>query len=565
MPVTVTYPGVYIEEIPSGVHTISGVATSITAFVGRTARGPVNTPTTITSFRDFERLFGGLNVDSPLSYAVKDFYLNGGSMAVIVRLYKPAAAAPAAAAPAAELPAATGRNRRQASQELAPVVPTSPGFATGSVDGGLAFQSANPGAWGNRIRVKIDHDGLQPAFADRYGLDVGDFFNLTITDTAPHGATERHVNLTLRDTARRVDRVLLQSSQLLRVATQDGTATGQALLPAPETKLADTQFDIKNPATLPALSGGADSAPLVPADYLGAGTAGPGIYALDNADLFNLLVIPPDARDGDVDPSVLQAAAVYCRERRAMLIVDPPAAWTPDKSPPTWMQRLIDLGLSGEEGRYAALYYPRLVQPDPLRENQLDTFVPSGAIAGVIARTDTDRGVWKAPAGIGASVTGIRGLSQPLTDADSGALNPLGINAIRTFPVYGTVVWGARTLRGADLLADDYKYVPIRRLTNYIEESLFRGTKWILFEPNDEPLWAQIRMNVEAFMADLFRRGAFQGNNPGSAYFVRCGADTTTQYDVDRGIVNIQVGFAPLKPAEFVIISLQQMAGQSAA
>ena len=565
MPVTVTYPGVYIEEIPSGVHTISGVATSITAFVGRTARGPVNTPTTITSFRDFERLFGGLNVDSPLSYAVKDFYLNGGSMAVIVRLYKPAAAAPAADAPAAELPAPTGRNRRQAAQELAPVVPTSPGFATASVEGGLSFQSATPGSWGNRVRVRIDHDGLQQAFADRYGLDVTDFFNLTITDTAPHGSTERHVNLTLRDTARRVDRVLLQSSQLLRVATQDGTATSQALLPAPETKLADTQFDVKNPATQPALSGGTDSAALVPADYLGAGTAGPGFYALDNADLFNLLVIPPDARDGDVDPSVLQAAAVYCRERRAMLIVDPPAAWTPDKSPPTWMQRLIDLGLSGEEGRYAALYYRRLVQPDPLRENQLDTFVPSGAIAGVIARTDTDRGVWKAPAGIGASVTGIRGLSQPLTDADSGALNPLGINAIRTFPVYGTVVWGARTLRGADLLADDYKYVPIRRLTNYIEESLFRGTKWILFEPNDEPLWAQIRMNVEAFMADLFRRGAFQGNNPGSAYFVRCGADTTTQYDVDRGIVNIQVGFAPLKPAEFVIISLQQMAGQSAA
>jgi phage tail sheath protein FI len=191
--------------------------------------------------------------------------------------------------------------------------------------------------------------------------------------------------------------------------------------------------------------------------------------------------------------------------------------------------------------------------------------VPCGAIAGIMARTDTERGVWKAPAGIGASVAGIRGLAAPLTDADSGALNPLGINAIRTFPVYGTVVWGSRTLRGADLLADDYKYIPIRRLTNYIEESLFRGTKWILFEPNDEPLWAQIRMNVEAFMADLFRRGAFQGNNPGSAYFVRCGADTTTQYDVDRGIVNIQVGFAPLKPAEFVIISLQQMAGQSAA
>jgi phage tail sheath protein FI len=545
------------------------VATSITAFVGRTARGPVNQPVTITSFRDFERTFGGLTLDTPLSYAVKDFYLNGGSTAVIVRLYKPSAnAASANGGAAAELPAggkAAPARRGAATQALAPAAPSSPGVATGQVDGGLQFQAASPGSWGNRLRVRIDHDGLQPAFADRYGLTVEDFFNVTVTDTAPHGGTERIVNVTLKDTARRVDRVLLQTSQLIRVATADGTATAPAVLPAPDTKLADTAFDPKNVAALPALSGGTDSAALEPADYLGVGPTGPGIYSLDNADLFNLMVIPPDTRDGDTDPSVYQAAAVYCRERRAMLIVDPPAAWQPDKSPPTWMQRLVDLGLTGEEGRYAAVYYPRLVEADPLRENQLDTFVPSGAIAGIMGRTDTDRGVWKAPAGIGASVAGIRGLAAPLTDADSGALNPLGINAIRTFPVYGTVVWGARTLRGADLLSDDYKYVPIRRLTNYIEESLYRGTKWILFEPNDEPLWAQIRMNVEAFMADLFRRGAFQGNNPGSAYFVRCGADTTTQYDVDRGIVNIQVGFAPLKPAEFVVISLQQMAGQSAA
>jgi phage tail sheath protein FI len=567
MPVTVTYPGVYIEEIPSGVHTISGVATSITAFVGRTARGPVNVPVTITSFRDFERTFGGLSIDSPVSYAVKDFYLNGGSTAVIVRLYKPGAAPAAAngASAASDAPARPPARRGQQSQAIAPAAPTSPGVATGQVDGGLQLMAANPGAWGNRIKVRVDHDGLQPAFAERYGLTVNDFFNLTVTDTAPHGQTERIVNVTLKDTPRRVDRVLVQSSQLVRVATQDGTLSAPPVLPDPETKLADTAFDPKNIASLPGLQGGADSAPLVPADYLGAGPAGPGIYALDQADLFNLLCIPPDTRDGDTDPSVYQAAAVYCRERRAMLIVDPPSSWQPDKSPPVWMQRLIDLGLSGEEGRYAAVFYPRLVQADPLRENQLDTFVPCGAIAGIMARTDTERGVWKAPAGIGASVAGIRGLAAPLTDADSGALNPLGINAIRTFPVYGTVVWGSRTLRGADLLADDYKYIPIRRLTNYIEESLFRGTKWILFEPNDEPLWAQIRMNVEAFMADLFRRGAFQGNNPGSAYFVRCGADTTTQYDVDRGIVNIQVGFAPLKPAEFVIISLQQMAGQSAA
>jgi phage tail sheath protein FI len=152
-----------------------------------------------------------------------------------------------------------------------------------------------------------------------------------------------------------------------------------------------------------------------------------------------------------------------------------------------------------------------------------------------------------------------------LTDAENGLLNPLGVNCLRAFPIIGSVVWGARTLRGADLLADEYKYVPVRRLALYIEESLFRGTQWVVFEPNDEPLWSQIRLNVGAFMQNLFRQGAFQGTTPSAAYFVKCDQETTTQNDINRGVVNVVVGFAPLKPAEFVIIKIQQMAGQLAA
>jgi phage tail sheath protein FI len=170
--------------------------------------------------------------------------------------------------------------------------------------------------------------------------------------------------------------------------------------------------------------------------------------------------------------------------------------------------------------------------------------------------------VWKAPAGIDANLSGIQGLQVPLSDEDNGRLNPLGINCLRTFPVVGNVVWGARTLRGADQLADEYKYVPVRRLALFIEESLFRGTQWVVFEPNDEPLWAQIRLNVGAFMQGLFVQGAFQGTTRNKAYFVKCDAETTTQNDINLGIVNIIVGFAPLKPAEFVIIKIQQMAGQ---
>jgi len=214
--------------------------------------------------------------------------------------------------------------------------------------------------------------------------------------------------------------------------------------------------------------------------------------------------------------------------------------------------------------RNAAVYWPRIVAADPLDGSRPRAMPASGAIAGVFARTDAERGIWKAPAGTDAVLRGTQGLSYNLTDAENGTLNPLGVNALRTFPVYGRVVWGARTGKGADAWADEYKYIPVRRLALYLEETLFRSTQWVVFEPNDEPLWSQIRLNVGSFMHGLFRQGAFQGNTPAKAYLVKCDAETTTQYDIDRGIVNILVAFAPLKPAEFVVIRIQQKAQASA-
>jgi uncharacterized protein len=183
-------------------------------------------------------------------------------------------------------------------------------------------------------------------------------------------------------------------------------------------------------------------------------------------------------------------------------------------------------------------------------------------MAGLYAATDAGRGVWKAPAGTDVRLRGVQGLDYVLTDRENGALNPLGVNCLRSFPIFGNIAWGARTLDGADQQASEWKYIPVRRLALYLEESLYRGTKWVVFEPNDEPLWAQIRLNVGAFMQNLFRQGAFQGKTPAEAYFVKCDKETTTQNDINLGIVNILVGFAPLKPAEFVIIKVQQMAGQ---
>lgn len=309
--------------------------------------------------------------------------------------------------------------------------------------------------------------------------------------------------------------------------------------------------------------GGSDGSALTDAQFFGTGMEGAkeGLFALEKADLFNLLCLPPYTSTNDVTPSLVSQAAAYCKKRRAMLLVDPPSSWA---SKDTAKNQFTDTTTDyiGTRSNYAALFFPRLRQPNPLRDNQVEEFVPCGAVAGVFARTDAQRGVWKAPAGQDASLVGVPQLSVPLTDDENGELNPLGINCLRAFPVIGRVVWGARTLEGADRLASEWKYIPVRRLALFIEESLYRGTQWVVFEPNDEPLWAQIRLNVGAFMQNLFRQGAFQGKTPREAYFVKCDKETTTQNDINLGIVNILVGFAPLKPAEFVIIKIQQMAGQ---
>ncbi len=197
------------------------------------------------------------------------------------------------------------------------------------------------------------------------------------------------------------------------------------------------------------------------------------------------------------------------------------------------------------------------------QRNRSGVMPACGAIAGVFARTDDSRGVWKAPAGMDAGISGILQLEINLIEEQSGILNPLGINCLRSLPTIGTVIWGARTLRGADVFSDDYKYVPVRRLALFIEESIDRGTKWAVFEPNDETLWEQIRRSVADFMQNLFRQGAFQGITPDEAYFVRCDDSTITPEDIEQERINITVGFAPLKPAEYVLIQIQQMRLQS--
>lgn len=534
MPVLTTYPGVYIEEISSGVRTITGVATSITAFVGRALRGPTDIfgPVTVNSYGDFERTFGGLWLGSGLGFAVRDFFLNGGRQAIVVRVYRAGA---------------------------------DPATAVLDVNG-LRVRAAWPGAWGGRLRARVDHD-TRPLLP---GEAANSLFNLAVKDTGT-GTTEvfRNVSVTAGH-PRRVDTVLANESALLRIneaispAIPNTRPAAHAAVPAGQDPFSDAVPTRYTTITNPNGGAGSDGAPLrrneISDPALEANKR--GMYALLNADLFNLLCIPPHKLSSDpdqtapvdVETQLIDDATAFCRAHRAFMVVDPPYASTLTNVP-TFQASLTATN-------YAALYFPSLVQPNPLHDNQLEAFAPCGAVAGIMARTDADRGVWKAPAGLDARLVGVPALRVPLTDAETGQLNPLGINCLRALPAAGRVVWGARTLEGSDRLASEWKYVPVRRMALFIEETLYRGTQWVVFEPNDEPLWAQIRLNIGAFMQGLFRQGAFQGQTPREAYLVKCDRETTTQDDINRGVVNILVGFAPLKPAEFVIIKIQQLAGQ---
>lgn len=615
MPVARSYPGVYIQEIPSGVRTITGVATSITAFIGRALSGPLNQPVTINSFGDFERIFGGLWVSSTLGFAVRDFFLNGGSRAIIVRLFHPyyptrndrtkvitaasslaavigalsapppailsavqaavdaanvsaAAQGPAvalavqrigqaavnAATPAAVLPSVVVAAVNTARDTLTPNTRTrwslktlQPDDTTAGAD--VVLEAKYDGTYTSQYKVVITPvtGDVRPSIIARYGGGANDWANITINDGigASPGILETFQNVTLVDSERRLDRVLENESNLLRVdplTTWPGT---------PNHLNSKTSANPNySPISGEVISDGTD---LVTTDLTGLGAKG-GLNALEYADLFNLLCVPPLTSGVALDASLCDALIDMCQRRRAIFLIDGP--WAD-------VATAISAGSIGSASKNAAVYFPRLRQPNPLRSNLVEDFAPCGAVAGVIARTDAARGVWKAPAGLDAALNGVPQLSLNLNDQESGQLNQKGINALRSMPAAGRVIWGTRSRVGADGLASEWKYLPVRRTALYIEESLYRGTQWAVFQPNSETLWSQLRLSATNFMQDLFRQGAFAGQTPQDAYFVRCDSSTTTQSDINQGVVNIIVGFAPLKPAEFVIISLQQMAGQS--
>ena len=765
MPTTPTYPGVYIEEIPSGVRTLVGVGTSITAFVGYTARGSLNEAVRVQSFADFERIFGGLHRDSEVGYAIQHYFANGGSDSYVVRVATGADRAEvtlgyddvgggslrvsgrnegswanlihldvdyATTNPDSTFNLTVTRHELQDDDEPVPVEAEqhrnlsmnsrSSNYAVNVISNdsrlvqaeraaGLAFDDNDRGfsrsgelgtfsltpeeatvsgilngttpfalrltgalptdattletrltaainsaglanrlgvervdalgrpdaATGNRVQLNskgvTDNPHTRAEFssvqvtaasrklglglanggrekegasfrrprqtgtssadlADKLGQTIDIAIKIKILDNSAPTSTEilpETERLNVGSVTIGPDLVLRLKDALRAVghpaaakATVQLNGTFLRIVPAATTPNASVEFteggDDEGLRTTPVAGGfenvqrygfgtgppagaqtgasaGSDGFAPNGNDLIGSYEGKKGIYALRDVDLFNMMAIPRTAGLAEAEAkSVIQAALTFCEERRAFYLVDP----DPERTLTNIGSWVSDLGVS----KNAAVFFPRIRAADPLDDFRLRDMPASGAIAGVYARTDGERGVWKAAAGLDASLRGTQGLSSILTDGENGILNQLGINCLRSFAVYGTVVWGARTLEGADQRGSEWKYVPVRRLALMIEESLYRGTQWAVFEGNGEALWSQIRLNVGAFMQDLFRQGAFKGTSPREAYFVKCDKETTTQNDINLGVVNILVGFAPLKPAEFVIIKLQQMAGQ---
>jgi phage tail sheath protein FI len=515
-----TYPGVYVKEIPSEVRTIAAVSTSSTAFVDFFARGPMNRAVRITSFGDFARRFGGLHPDSEASYAIQQYFLNGGSTAWVVRV-------------AGGTPLPAGRD----------LLGGSPADIT------LRAEAAEEGIWGDNLQVAV------------VAAPAPDRFNLFVREVQREAGQvravlrdEAHLNLSMSTLdARYAPDVLRDASALLRLSDEGLGQLPVASAPTPRGGVPDAAWQD--------LTGGNNGTPPQPPQVIGDDIAKTGLYALDRIapEIFNILCLPGAAAMGDAAMAQTYAAATtFVEQRRAFLLIDIPAGVDSEERMRAHMTAQDNL-----RHKNAAIYFPRLLIPDPLREGRARNVAPSGTLAGLYARTDATRGgPWKSPAGTEAQLRNAD-LAVRLTDAENGALNPSGINVLRNFPVFGNVAWGARTLFGADQQASEWKYTAVRRTALFIEESLYQGLKWVVFEPNDERLWSQIRLNVTGFMHGLFRQGAFQGTTPREAYLVKCDAETTTQGDIDRGIVNIVVGFKPLKPAEFVVLQIQQLAGQT--
>ena len=648
--VEVSYPGVYVQEVSSGVRPIAAASTSTPAFVGLAEKGPDDEALRITSWTEFRRYYGGYINAGYLAHSVFQFFNNGGQQCYIVRVTP-------SDATAADV---TVQNR-----------------APAPVNQGLKFSAKNKGAWGNYLYLQIEDGSDDPGNAFRISIRQQDVVDVIPEDFLNVPPLEIHDNLSMDpDASNYVEEVLRQRSNLIdaevlleNISVQQGLHRGGGfrgaedlgpILPASEpynfhinidndgyqlVSLTDRLNDVAAVAaaiqafvrtnltplrtstdfsgfTCTLENAGTDTEHLL----LRSGSAAPtSSVRIQNASTNNAAVsLRLGAGNGGVSesgravqrPALANAIQVGDNAVEAPVTDSTPGADGDDPLtelsyssqfshldnktdfsllavPGVGTETMVDEGMGYCERRplqdvfyigemsqddvmvseaesfrhsltkpnsYGAVYFPWIRALDPTgRSTEPMLIPPSGYIAGLYARIDSTRGVWKAPAGTEASLSGAVGLGIALTDVQQGTLNRINVNCIRRFSTAGIVSFGARTITSDP----EYNYVPVRRMAIMLRVSIYRGIQWAVFEPNDENLWGALRLNINSFMMTLFRQGAFQGSTPSQAFFVKCDSETTPQDDINLGIVNVLVGFAPLKPAEFVVVKISQMAGQA--
>lgn len=490
--------GIQVAEQPGSEQAIARAPTAITAFVGRTLRGPINRPVAISSFADYQSIFGGLWQPSTLGYAIEQFFENGGRQALVVRVIN------GARPPTLDLPAAREMLRLEAL-----------GCGTREF-----------------LRASVDYDGI--------GANEEDCFNLVLQRVRAAGSEyvedqEIFRRLSIRGDSSRFVAAALAESSLARVI-------GEVSVTRPDVTL---RQDGRGPVGyVQSNPDGDDGAPLTDYDVIGSAVRGTGIFALKAVEHFNFLCIPPLTRDVDIGMSVLLVATRFCRERNAMLVVDPPAAWT-----------TAELALAGMRTwqfhhENALMYFPRLLGFDRLR-GRIEQFAPCGAIAGMLARSDEVCPLWTAAESEEAILRpGYRPVCT-VSDAEQRRLANAGVNTLQAVRTSTRLNLCARTLAGGSSGSSDWKYLEARRLALFIVNSVERGTRWVVFETIGPELWHRVLAEVGAFLESLDAEGAFVGREDDEAYFAMCDERLNSQSDVRTGVVNILLGFAAMRAGEY--------------
>ena len=541
--VELSYPGVYITEVSQTAPAITAAPTSNAAFIGITAKGPAEKAYAVTSFTEFVDTFGDFTTKKALKltdvqggdevylpYAVWAFFQNGGRMCYIIRL------APGADYASFDVPSEGGGEKA------------------------FTIKARSPGVDANDLSVAITKGTMSSEEKPSYKVEVKTRDGRDVLETfdgvTTHKDDDNSIETTINDSSRHIEIKDLTPESKLELnppdegiedgaggggATTGGGGGGTLLLqpPKPGYKLSEQHpgtpgRDVQIPDILKQLDAGRS--------------------ALDEITDVSLIAAP-----GYASYEVINAGFNYAERHRnslgdAFFIADVPSGLKNQNQVKDFVR---DSQFQPGNSGYGALYFPWIQARDRVAKGRNPKILlpPSGFVAGVYARIDNVRGVWKAPAGTEATVSGGLELDVKLTDQQQGIINLAGVNALRYFPGYGTVVWGARTVSSANIA---WRYVPVRRMANFLKSSIYDGIKWAVFEPNDGPLWDALRLSIGGFMLDLFRQHAFQGATPQEAFFVKCDRDTTSETDQQNGIVNVLVGFAPLKPAEFVVVKLSQ-------